>query len=309
MQLNGYKIIDRHNRPNTSQRVGLRAIFVNDGVFQDPYEISSVSIFAASANVSPCSVLGSDGLISSSITPLMSFEASGATLTSSENFNASKYIPVPTASGIYKNSDGDFVTVLDGSLSLSGEYNEVPIANSASSVQEYLDVWTVRMINGSNYQTFINEFKLFDDTFFTLTQPLLLKTRNSLSPKRVKLDSKIDLKVTTEITVENKDIDDGIVNIFKDSVITSASMEVVKLNEDPNLPSRVTVSSFADTSATVGVTSDNTLVLNWDTSLLATHAGVAAGTFGNLRGAYTVQVKYTILNQTILSPLFNLIVN
>ena len=67
MQLNGNLIVDRHNRPNTIQPVALRAFFINDGVYQDPVDISGVTIFKEDSNMPPSSVLGDDGLVASSL--------------------------------------------------------------------------------------------------------------------------------------------------------------------------------------------------------------------------------------------------
>ena len=136
---------------------------------------------------------------------------------------------------------------------------------------------------------------------FSTTQPILLTTRNKLINKHLTLSSIENLKVTTEVTIQNKDIDESIKNIFKDSAITSAMMKIEKVNEDSTtLPAHVTVSGFSDTAALVDVTSDNTMVLNFDTTKLATHANVAD--FGGLTGTYRATVKYTLLNETIISP-------
>ena len=48
MEVNGTPVVDRGNRPNVSQRVGLRTFFINDGAYVDPYEISSVKLFCSS---------------------------------------------------------------------------------------------------------------------------------------------------------------------------------------------------------------------------------------------------------------------
>jgi len=48
MLVNNTTVVDRGNRPNISQRVGLRTYFINDGAYVDPFEISSVLIFKKS---------------------------------------------------------------------------------------------------------------------------------------------------------------------------------------------------------------------------------------------------------------------
>jgi len=328
MLLNGYTIVDRHNRPTVLEAVGLRTIFINDGLQVDPYAISSVSIVS---RIDINTGLDNSGLLKA--TPLMQFSniVNGELVSSvtEDAFDATAYTPTTAGqncspgvgtpatcggvSGIYRYTtarDGEFVVVLDGGISLSGVWDGAggsSIANSASSVLDYVDVWTVKLSQDSNWQVLINEFSLFGDTFFSLTQPMILKARNSLATKHVQLGSKMRLKIPTEITVENKDIDTSIIDIFKESVLTSATCEIVKLNEDVSLPSRVIVYSFSDTVGSVDITSDNTLVYTWDTAFLP--ALLAAKGGGAATGSYTIQVKYTLIDEVIYSPRFPLIVS
>jgi len=309
MQLNGVAVVDRHNRPTVIQKVALRAFFINDGQYYDPYDISGVTIFQKASNFTPSTVLGSDNLISSSVPSsiiLMQFGASandaGAAL------DPTSYLPATDASclsGIYRVKQGEYICILDGTQDISGSYtfhgSSLEIANSASAVNDYIDCWTVKFAAGSDYQTLINDFHLYEDTFFSITQHLLLATRNKLINKHLTLSSIENLKVTTEITIQNKDIDDSVKNIFRDSAITSAMMKIEKINEDSTtLPAHVTVSGFSDTSSTIDITSDNTMIFNFDTTTLATHPSVAD--FGGLTGTYRMIVKYTLLNETIISP-------
>jgi len=320
MQLNGNLIVDRHNRPNVMQPVGLRAFFINDGVYQDPVDISGVTIFKEENNFPPSSVLGGDGLISSSLESskiLMHF-GSSAVAAGFTRVGASMpstfYNPndPSSLSGIYRVKTGEYVVVLDGQKNIQGNYNfyekNLHIFNAASSIGNYIDVWTVKLAEGSTYQSIINNFSLFKDKFFMITEPLLLKTTNKLLNKKIVFGSKVDLKISTEVSLENKSISESVHNIFKDSVVTSAMVDIKKLNESTNLGSHVTVSSFSETSPFVDITSDNTIILNWDTESLKTHASTSTGTMGSLTGPYALQVKYTILNQTIVSPLMHFMV-
>jgi len=324
MQLNDSTIVDRHNRPTVTDAVGLRTIFINDGVQVDPYGISAVSIFARDTVPT---ILDSNGMVTAE--PLMQFSNlnNGVLVSgpSEAQFAATNYVPTSAGancatggtcagvSGIYRyttGAPGEFVVVLDGGINLSGIWDSgtgSSIANTASSVKDYVDVWTVKLSQNSNWQVLINEFSLFGDTFFSVTQPMMLKTRNSLANKHVQLGSKVNIKIPTEITVENRDIDSSIKNIFKQSIVTSASCEIVKLNDDVTLPSRVTVSSFDDTHGKVDISADNTLLFNWDTSQLS--AILAASNGGTANGTYTIQVKYRLIDETILSPRFPLIVS
>ena len=315
MQLNNTVLVDRGNRPNVSQRVGLRAFFINDGAYVDPFEISSVQLFKRDDTYSPSTVLGSDGLVSS--TPLMTYGASGQTETANSNFDSSNYIPAVTASGIYRVGTGDYVVVLDQTLALSGfdtnTQTEVA-ASSLSAVDDYVDLWTVKLNSASKYQVITNEFRLNEDTFFAFTEPLLLTTSNKLMNKHVRLGEVVDLKVSTETTVQNQKLSQSVQNIFKDSVITSATMEVKKVNQDLNFDGPFTVSSFAESAATatsqpVTITKDNTIIMSFDTTKLKDLSSFTNGTFGSLTGTYSVQVKYTLLNETIISPLYYLTVS
>jgi len=77
-------------------------------------------------------------------------------------------------------------------------------------------------------------------------------------------------------------------------------MKIEKVNEDSvTLPATVTVSGFSDTSSLLDITSDNTMVFRFDTTTLATHPNVAD--FGGLTGTYRCVVKYSLLNETIIS--------
>jgi hypothetical protein len=313
MQINNIQVVDRHNRPGVLQKVALRSFFINDGAYQDPYAISSVSIFKLSSNTSPSTVLNDDNVIDPTVASaiiLMNF-ANSSVLPTNAIFNASNYTgTMPNASGIFRLATGQYAVVLDGTLAnLSGVYEGTAIPNTASTVTNYIDVWTVKMTANSDYTVYINEFKLHDDTLFTTTEPIIFTTSNKLRNKHVKLGSKVDLTISTEFNIGNKNIDDPIKNIFKDSVLVNPSIQIVKLNDDYTLPARVTVSAFADTSAYTDTTSDNTMIFNWDTNALYTLPSVLNGTFGPLTGAYQIQVKYSVLNQTIYSDYLNLIIN
>jgi len=316
MQLNGNLVIDRHNRPNILQPVALRAFFINDGVYQDPVDISGVTIFKEDNIFPPSSVLGTDGLLASSLTSdkiLMHFGASsnsaGAAL---DPIGYNPDSDVSSLSGVYRVGVGEYVVVLDGSRNVSGDYDfhgsSLLTTNGASSVANYIDVWTVQLAAGSTYQSMINNFSLYKDKFFVTTEPLLLRTTNKLQNKKIVFGSKVDLKISTEVSLENKSINRAVHSIFKDSVVTSAMINIKKLNESPNLGSHITVSSYSDTSSLVDITADNTIILNWNSDDLKTHASTLAGSMGSLTGPYALQVKYNILNQTIVSPLMHFMV-
>lgn len=307
MLLNGVELIDRHNRPGVNQRVGLRMFFINDGVYQDPNDISSVSIFQKAKNVSPSTILNSSSLIASgSISDiLMHFEPSSEGVGGVQA--ASTYVAATNASGIYRVKTGEYIAVLDGTLNLAGGWDSVN-GNEASAVGDYIDVWTVRNVGSSKYTTYIRNFTLNDNTFIAITEPLIIKTNNRLTNKHVTLGSTVDLKVETTVAVENRNVDEGIREVFKDSVITTAMFQIIKINENESLAGHLTVSGYSDTSSTIDITSDNTLIFNWNTDQLKTMASVATGESGSLLGPYAIRAKYTVLNETIVTPLMHFII-
>jgi len=304
MQLNNTSLVDRQNRPQVNQRVGLKIYFINDGEYVDPYEVSSVKLLKKSVVTSGTALDSEERLVSA--TPLMTFAAS-STLTSDSAFDTSNYTPATDASGIFRISKGEYVVVLDQILDSSG-YDQttasVGHSNTLSAVTDYVDIWTVKLTSASKYQVIINDFKLYEDTFFAITEPLQFKPSNTLYNKHLRLGEKVDLRFGTEIGIMNQDITEEIKNIFKTSVINNASLEIKKVNQDHNFDGPFTVSGYADTSSLTSISSDNTITMNFDTTNLTSLGAFQLGNFGSVTGTYSVQVKYNLLNQTIISPLY-----
>lgn len=302
MYINNISVNTRHNRPSVLSKTALLTYFINDGRYTDPHTISAVSIFKANTNFYPSAVIGSNGQIDNSASSLvlMNFFNS-ATPTSDVSYNVSNYAAANT--GIFRLREGVFAVVLDsdattGTFNLSGS---TTLSNRVSATGDYIDVWTIKRTSGSNLDTVINEFTLGQDRFFNVTEPLLFRVATRLENGYLILGSVIDLKFTNEFTIENCNIDRSIVNLFKDSLVLNPMIEIYKENEDRNLPSRVTVSSFAQTSALCDVTSDNTVVFPFDTTLLSTHSQLTAGNLGSLTGVYVARLKFTALAQTLIS--------
>ena len=317
MQLNGETLVDRFNRPSVGGKVAVRTLFINDGKFIDPYDVSACTIFAKASNETPASIGDyTDGLISSDATSevLMNFNISGdplnadghdgtgtgplAKVTSNNLTNAiwfPPYVPGDRASGIHRVGVGDYVAVLDGSIDLSGTYDirypyqgGITVANGASSVQDYIDVWTVKLYSESEYQLFINSFSLYNDTFTTITEPLLITTRNRLLNKKLRFGEKIDMKITTDITVQNSTLSEETKNILKDYPITNPLVTVKKVNDDSvNQAAWTTIQE--NQSATL--TTDNTILYTIDTVGLALSVGT-----------YFITAKYSYLTQDFVTP-------
>ena len=208
-------------------------------------------------------------------------------------------------SGVYRLGAGEYAVVLGPGFS-GCLHTGANTENKASSTGDYIDVWTVKLTETSDWTTYINSFTLYNDTFYNITEPLLLRTTNRLTNKHITLGSKIDLKITTDMTVENRSIDQNIKNLVKDIGLKEIGVKIEKVNEGSNLPARVTVSSFDDTGAFVDVTADNTLVFNWDTQQIANLSNNTVEKqkredIGSPKGTYYITAQYTVLNQKIIS--------
>jgi hypothetical protein len=310
MYINNISVNSRHNSPTVLSRTALLTYFYNNGRYADPYEISAVSIFRAADNFYPSSVVGPDGQIlqTASGLVLMNYSNSAAR-TDDTSFDSSNYSTA--ASGIFRIIEGVYAVVLDRELpstvfNLSG--NE-PINNRVSSTGDYIDVWTVRRVVGSNLDTTTNEFTLSEDRFYNTTEKILFRVSTRMSNRHLTLGSKVDLKFTNEFNIENRNIDKSITNLFKNSLILDPQIEIVKENSERNIPSRVVVSSFQDTSGLCDVTSDNTVIFNWDTEALRTHPELLAGNLGSITGIYNVRIKFKVLDEVFLSNVFSFTVS
>lgn len=317
MKINNYSVNTRHERPSVLAPTALLMYFINDGKYADPYEISGVSVFAAANNMSPNSIITPEGEIDSSVTGLVKMHFAnivndGDSNTDSSSFDTSNYsrgVDIQ-ASGIYRLAEGQYAVILDQNV-ISATFNlsaateqgasENDIINTVSGVGDYLDVWTVRHVNGSNLTTIINDFTLTEDKFFGVTEPLLFRVNTQLENNHVVLGSKVDLKFTNDFTLENTNIDRSIVNLFKDSLVVNPQIEIYKKNDDRNLASRVMVSSYAQTSGLSDLTSANTVIFNLDTEALKTHPSMLDGTLGSQTGVYIAKLRFQALNQTIVS--------
>lgn len=310
MYINNISANTRHNRPSVLSRTALVTYFINDGRYADPYQISAVTIFQASSNMYPSSVIGTNGQILDDAYEyvLMNFYNS-ATLTTDSAFDTSNYSAQST--GIYRLREGVYAVVLDPAIA-SSVYNlsgELDIENLVSATGDYLDVWTVKRVAGSELDTIINKFTLHQDRFYSVTEPILFRVATRLVNHNIILGSKVDLKFTNEFTIENTNIDESITNLFKESFILNPAIEIYKKNEDRNLASRVTVSSFADTSALCDITSDNTVIFNFNTQAITSLPAFQAGTFGSQHGVYIARLKFTAFNQEVYSNYFSFIVS
>lgn len=303
MLVNETQCVDRNNRPTVLQKVALRALFVNDGVYSDPNDISGVTIFCRQDNFTPGGVIDKNLIAAGLAASTVQMHFTGPAVDA-VNYDPSDPL---TLSSIYRTGVGEYVVILDGTQDLSGWYNfhdsDVIVENGASAIGEYIDAWTVQQIANGPYHTLLQDFELYEDTFFVSTEPIQVRASNKLVNKRLTLDSVTNLKIETELTVTNKTLDDSVKNLFRQSAITGASILIEKINTGTGtLPAHVEVSGYADTVDLVDVTSDNTMILNFDTRNLSTHPNVAD--FGGLVGDYRVTAKYSLLDEIIVTPPF-----
>ena len=310
LKINNIEFPERHENPSVGNKVALQSFFYNAGVLVDPIDVSSVSIFKYDTYASSALFIPSSLLLSAQ--PLMQFEGSAypESVTGYDGDWGAPAGAVPAdfayASGIFKLGPGNFVVPLRLDKPLSGAWETEPLAASAgiNTAATYVDIWTVKLMAGSDYQCIINIWNLFDNAFFNLTQPLIIKTKVSLSNKHLTLGSKIDLVAPIEVTVQNRDIDKSIINVLKSTLITAPAFKITKVNDNTTLDGPFTVSGWTDTASDTQVTSDGTLLFRWDTSQIPT-----SNTFGEAKGTYAVQMLYYANGQKIISPRFYVSVN
>lgn len=311
MLINNINVNNRQNNPPVLSKVGLRVLFMQDGQYFDPYEISAVSIFKESSTFSPSSILDSEELISSSVSSyiLMNFH-NPSPYPTDESFNVENYNGLGE-DRIYKLGDGEYIVILDQVANQTGTVNlwgaNQQIVNAVSTIGDYVDVWTVKMVAESKLETVFNYFTLTRGNFYTITEPVLFRTRNRLLSNSIVLGSKVDIKIATDLTVESA-LTEEVKNTIRDSVVRSASIEITKINSESNMPAKVVVSSFIDTANLTRITANDTIVFTWDTDLLKTHPEIFSGNLGSLKGMYAIQAKYNLFNERILTPLMYLTV-
>jgi len=283
---------------------------MNDGNTVDPAEIISVSIFDKSANQYPETLLNASGILEPSTiaaSALAHYETTGGGILNTNTVKPTSLYE-PGDNSIFKNGPGEYFVVVDG-ITPSAFTGQIQNSNVTATISneiprsgEFIDIWTVKHPGSSNYKTVINTLFLYDNTFYTTTEAPSIKCYNNLITKKIELGSKRDLKILTEFTLENRNIDDATKNLFKTALAINPKIKIEKINEDHNLPARVEVSGFTDTQNLIRVTSENTFMLNWDTETLRTHPQLLAGNLGSMLGIYAVTLQYEILNERIVTP-------
>ena len=317
---NNYIVTERNQRPSFNGRTILRSHFMRNGQYVpiNNTQVSSVMLFRKQANTSPSSILDtSSGLVSDAAAAdaVWRWTLSGAMVDGSgfllgeSDFILSGEPAISLAcSSIYWNGDGRLAVVLNGTDVVSSILQDGKVIQSDQQLSgdpagNYIDVWTVKLCAGCEWQTYINDTEFYQNNAVLITEPLLFSTKERLFNKKIELGSIEKIKIGTEVTIDNKNIDASIKNLLRGGLLTSGSMQIVKHNDaDHTLPSRITVVSFTESAEEVNVTGDNTFLYLFDTSIL-TNTGEVGTKFGAATGTYSVQLKYSILDETLISPL------
>ncbi len=324
-QLNSITVVPRHNRPATEERVELQMHYVVGGGYSDPYEVSSVHIFKDTTSSStefpyitnglPENLLdlqGSSvryGLVASSMydDSIFRFAAPDTLVTSTSYDNSGYSLDASAASGVYRADnydEGVFSVVLRPGISGTEEDgSSKTIAASGLQVGNYFDIWTLRNTETGSLVTYVHTFSLSQDSVVTFTEPLDIVPSVKMRNRYVQIGSEENLVFGVNLGLANKNMSLAEKNIFRDSVIRDAQVRIVKLNEESNLDSRYEVSGFADTAASTRVTSHDDVMFLWDTAALTAIANATEG-YGLVSGKYEIQLKFTLLTETILSQRF-----
>ena len=289
----GYTVVKRYNRPNVTTKTLLELFLANNGTYFAAEAVSAVFILPDTGYTKGSPDLYINRAASDIGTPeygLLNAAGVSSTLAQfdvSNNLNApaldapGSYDPMgPAASSIYQVAEGHMAVVLQ-----EGGFPGV------SAIGDYFDIWLVKDFVDANYRLYWNKFTLYDDRIISYTEPYQVTSRNELVQKYIVLGSKERLRINTDHFLANRDLSDDLKNIWRSSVIGAAEIQI-RMRHPQTTGEMTTIVPF--TSSSVEVSSEDTISYLWDTTLLS-------------RGDYTVQVKYTLLDQTILSEVFSVI--
>ena len=292
---NNIPVTLRFNRPSPTGKTLLEFQYLKGGTYTDPYEIVSVHIFKDTNLQDPSNWLDLSanspnyGLVASAL------ETSAVCIFSGTTQAESAYpTGTPTTNLKYKRETGKFAVALQEGIiwvdpkdSASRTFTDAPAA-------KYYDIWTVRDIADGALTTYIHQFELFFDSIISLTEPLMVTTSQRLVQKYINKNSKTDLHITSQHTVNNSNITPEVKNIFNSTILNNAAIRIIKLKDDTSTGTPYE-EVLAWTSTGVIVNSEDTIIYGWDTA-------------GKDVGTYELQVSSTFLNQNIMSDKFNLVV-
>lgn len=289
---NNFPVTARFNRPSPTDKTLLEFLYLKNGSYSNPASVQSVHIFKDTGNGTADNWLDLSansptyGLVASSM------DSSALVIYQGEE-SESSYADTASSS-IYSRGTGSYAVVLEDGINWElPEDGSLQIYDNSGTVsQKYWDIWTV--VDNGVSSTYVHQFELFNDNIISLTEPLMVTTRQRLVQKYINKNSKADLHITAEHTVNNTNITPEVKNIFNSTILENAGIRIIKLKDDTStgLPYE---EIQAWTSTGVTVNSDDTVIYNWDTTNMEV-------------GTYELQTSSTFLNQTVLSDKFNLVV-
>tara|TARA_R110001583_G_scaffold9651_1_gene45473 strand:+ start:16212 stop:17183 length:972 start_codon:yes stop_codon:yes gene_type:complete len=321
MKINNITVVPRKNRPTPLGKTLLEFFYVKNGVYSDPYQVCSVvAIRDQSASSTRLGLISNGdpeayldynassteyGLVVSSTTSAVdmrwvNFSGPGRvrqTLPSNESFNVTSYDgSVSAASGIYRIKEGHFGVILQPLAVSTSALTDIggPLVSDyaathshASGVGKYYDFWTIVDFEGAQSKVYINTFDLWNDTILGLAEPLSVTSRNKLLQKYVNVNSVVSLSISTTIALNDTSVPKDVRSIFNNAVIQAAQIQIKKFDE--NNEEWETLQAFTDVD---NITSNDTMKYGY--------------TFSNV-GRYQIQVKYSLMDETIYSDKFSLI--
>jgi len=304
---NTYTVVKRYNRPSILTKTLLETFFTNNGSYFDPESISSVSILpdTTKTNGSPdiyinrdASAVGTSSygkLNASGLSATVAyFDVSDGVVGGSVLQPVSSYSGTSTnnASAIFSAGEGHAAVVADGAAFPS--YSSLGISDG-----KWFDVWLVKDFPtadaSAGWKLYWNKFTTYQDRIVQFTEPYQITTHSKLEQKYVQLSSVVTLRITTDQFVANENMSKDLKTIWRDGVIDSAEIRIRKRNpETTGTITNIEPSAGGFTPSGVEVSSEDTILYTWNTS-------------GQAKGDYIVQVKYTLLEQTFVSPEFSLV--
>ena len=252
-------------------------------------------------------VIGFDANMSAMASPVT--YAGDLRYSATSIFNYPEFVPGVNA------QPGHFSVILQP----SGVYYQTSAApefvtrlnNTASSTGGYIDIWTVVQTEGSRAQIYVNQFSMQTANVFAASQPLEVTTNNKLVQRYVEAGSRKRLQIKTAIVVDNEPMEQSLRNLIETgSLLSNPQISISKLNESPTLTSRVVItgdnSMGGFISSGVSLDTHGTISFLWDTTNIQPF--FEGENLGGPLGVYEITVKYDIVDETIISDRFKLIV-
>jgi hypothetical protein len=330
--LNDITVIPRWERPSPTDDVYLEMFYMKGGTLSDVYALSSVYVFKDTDNGNSAVWLGTgsewpagrNGLVASSyyrLGPQMVFnnilfnsdsgamEKSHITNPDDDQFLVTNFKAADpnswqntnSASGIFRIGAGHYGVVLRPGVEYQN-WDSIPdgslSANTASSVTSYFDIWTVQDTAESTPRTIIHSFTLEGaghSNVVTLTEPLMVNTRQSLAQKYINRGSLEKLQIKTDYVVVNRNVGQDVKNIFKDGILENAAIRIIKVSDQTStgLPFQL-IKDWSETKPAIQTDSADTIMYNWETSGLQT-------------GTYQIQASSTVLDGRVMSDQFHVV--